>query len=334
MDLPKACVMRSAIILFLLLVSALPASGARAETIVDGAGRSVDVPAAPKRVLPAGPPASVLLTAVAPDLMIGFPSPVSLEARHYLAPEAADLPAVPRLTGKADVFEALAALHPDLVLDYGDITPRYKDLISMTQERLGVPALLLDGRLAETPVALRLVGHILHREVRAEQLARLADALLARPADKASRTVVYARGTDGLNVAAPGTESTAVFERMGWRVLAPAGQGWFRPTDLAGIAKLDPDMLVFSDPAMQAVLAHPGPWANLRAVREGHAFVAPAMPFGWMEEPPSVNRLIGLAWLQHGDPVQLGSIMNALLYNKVLPADDTDKLVGTLPALR
>ena len=30
--------------------------------------------------------------------------------------------------------------------------------------------------------------------------------------------------------------------------------------------------------------------------------VAPALPFGWVEEPPSINRLLGLAWLGGHEP--------------------------------
>ncbi|MDR3538872.1 MAG: iron ABC transporter substrate-binding protein [Acetobacteraceae bacterium] len=316
----------------LLLFGLLPACG-WAATVTDATGRTVTLPDAPTRVLPAGPPAAALLAVIAPDLMIGFPNPVSLEARALLAPAANDLPGVPRVTGRTDVTEALAALHPDLVLDYGDVTPRYTALIEAAQQHLGVPAILLDGKLAATPAALRLTGRILHREARAEMLARLAEALLALPADATPRTVVYARGADGLNVAAPGTESTAVLERLGWRVLAPPGEGWFRATDLAHITALDPDMLIFSDPAMRAVLAKPGPWGALRAVRQGHAYVAPSLPFGWVEEPPSVNRLLGLAWLHGGDPSVVGGMLNALLYDRVLPADALASAVAGTPAL-
>jgi iron complex transport system substrate-binding protein len=326
--------MRSAVTLLVSCLLLLPAWRTRADTVVDGAGRSVAVPASPNRVLPAGPPAAVLLTMVAPDLMVGFPGPVSLEARALLPPAAADLPGVPRLTGRADVTQALAELHPDLVLDYGDVTPRYTALIEAAQQRLGVPALLLDGRLSETPVALRLVGRVLHREARAETLARLAEALLVLPPDTASRTVVYARGTDGLNVASAGTEATAVFERMGWHVLAPPGEGWFRHVDVAGVAALDPDLLIFSDPAMRATLENPGPWSAVRAVRQGRAYVAPAMPFGWMEEPPSVNRLLGLAWLHGGEPAMLGSVFNTLLYDKVLAPDAVGSVAAGARALR
>jgi len=40
-------------------------------------------------------------------------------------------------------------------------------------------------------------------------------------------------------------------------------------------------------------------WADLPAIAQGRVYLAPAVPFGWIDEPPSVNRLIGLLWAGH-----------------------------------
>jgi tripartite ATP-independent transporter DctM subunit len=45
----------------------------------------------------------------------------------------------------------------------------------------GIPTLLLDGSLAEIPRTFRVLGNILHREDRAETLARFVEAFLASP---------------------------------------------------------------------------------------------------------------------------------------------------------
>ena len=52
---------------------------------------------------------------------------------------------------------------------------------------------------------------------------------------------------------------------------------------------------------MRKAVAGSPQWRTLRAVREHHAYVAPDVPFGWLDEPPSINRLLGLAVLSaHG----------------------------------
>jgi iron complex transport system substrate-binding protein len=303
----------------LLVVLLLWSNITLAGQVTDATGRTVQVPEQIARVLPAGPPAAVLLAAIAPDLMLGWPEPLSDAARALLPPEAAKLPQIPRLTGRDDVTDRIEALRPDLIFDYGTVSPRYADLARQTQQRTGIPTILLDGSLTELPHAIRVLGTLLHREGRAETLATFAEALLALPVTpNIHPRVVYARGADGLTVAAAGTDVTGLFTRLGWQVLAPDGQGAFRPSSIAAIRALDPDILIFSDPVLHDPTRQDATWQGVRAVREGHVYVAPSLPFGWIEEPPSLNRLLGLAWLEGRDPVTLAATFNAVVYGRAL----------------
>ena len=152
----------------LLIVLLLWSNHTLAGQITDATGRAVQVPERIAHVLPAGPPAAVLLAAVAPDLMLGWPSPLPDAARALLSPAAGKLPQIPRLTGREDVTDKIQALKPDLILDYGTVSPRYAELAQETQQRTGIPTILLDGSLAEIPHVFRPLGAILHREERAE----------------------------------------------------------------------------------------------------------------------------------------------------------------------
>ncbi len=309
-------------------------TAAAAADVVDATGRKVQLPDHIAHVLPAGPPAAVLLQALAPDLMVGWPSTLTPETRGLLAPPSSAAPEIPRLTGKDDVTDKVKALAPDLILDYGTVSPRYTDLAKATQDKTGIPTILLSGLMADIPKTFRTLGAVLHREDRAETLARLAEALLTLPLAPGNQPkVVYARGEDGLTVAAPDTDVTEVFTRLGWHVVAPPGQGALRKTTIEGIRALDPDVVIFGDHGMQNTIATSEAWRGVRAVREGHAFIAPSLPFGWIEEPPSVNRLLGLAWLSGTDPAILAVLFNAVVYGHVLsPAEYDAVLVGFRPA--
>jgi iron complex transport system substrate-binding protein len=304
-------------------------STALAATVTDATGRSVEVPEHIARVLPAGPPAAILLAALAPDLMLGWTSPVPDSARALLAPEVAKLPQVPRLTGREDVTDKITALKPDLILDYGTIAPRYTDLAKATQQRTGIPTVLLDGALAEVPHTFRLLGGVLHREDRAEMLARFTEALLALPAKRdAHPRVLCVRGPDGTTIVAPGTDLAETFTRLGWQLVAPPGQGPSRQSSVDEIRALDPDVLILADLAMRTTLGESAAWQSIRAVREGHAYVAPGLPFGWLDEPPSINRLLGYAWLGGSDPRTLAGLFNAVVYGRALTAPQLDTLLA------
>jgi iron complex transport system substrate-binding protein len=299
-----------------------------AAEVTDATGRTVTIPDHIERILPAGPPAAVLLAAIAPTQMLGFPGPPSEEGRTALAPEVSGLPTVPRLTGHPDMTPALRDLRPDLIIDYGNVAPRYKQLAQDTQQATGIPTLLFDGALDQIPTVARTLGKILHQPDRAEAVARFAEAILALPIPPDSHPrVLYARGADGLLVAAPGTDVTAIFPRLGWQVVAPDGTGTFRPSTVEAIRALDPDVIILADAAAKDLLTT-APWASLRAVRDGHAYIAPSIPFGWVEEPPSINRLLGVAWLRGGDPLTLAALFNASVYGRALTREQLLTVAG------
>src|SRR5262245_296039 len=87
----------------------------------DGAGRPDALPARIERVFAAGPPASILVFAVAPDLLLGWTRELSAEEQAYVPPRYARRPALGRLTGRAGTasVESVLAARPDLILDYG-----------------------------------------------------------------------------------------------------------------------------------------------------------------------------------------------------------------------
>jgi iron complex transport system substrate-binding protein len=127
---------------------------------------------------------------------------------------------------------------------------------------------------------------------------------------------------------------TEVFTRLGWHVVAPDGQGSFRTSSIDAIRDLDPDVLIFSDPTMRDVVMHRDAWRVVRAMREGHALVAPSLPFGWLEEPPSINRLLGLAWLEGRDPATLASLFNATVYGHALTPTQLDTVLTGIHSLQ
>ena len=120
-----------------------------ARTITDSAGRQVEVPDSIARVHAAGPPASVLLYALAPQKMIGWLRAPRDSQKPFLLPAARMLPTIGRLTNRADL-ERLTGDKPDLIVDFGAVNDSYRTIANRVQAETGIPYLLVDGRLKAT----------------------------------------------------------------------------------------------------------------------------------------------------------------------------------------
>ncbi len=283
---------------------ALANAARAAEPPRDDAGRTLDTLRHPvTRVFPAGPPAAILLYTLAPDLLLGWPRAIRPAEKPYLLPPAADLPEVGRLTGRGNTanLEAVLALKPDLILDVGSTAETYRSLADRVQGQTGIPYALLDGRLASAPATYRSLGGLIGRD--AEPLASLTEGILATmrervatvPEDKRPR-VYLARGPRGLETARAGSINVEALTLMGAVDVAGPGSGLAQvsPEDVVAWA---PEVIVALDPAFAAAARQDPLWQATPALRSGRLHVSPSLPFGWVDFPPSVNRLIGLWWL-------------------------------------
>ncbi|TXL73312.1 iron ABC transporter substrate-binding protein [Vineibacter terrae] len=290
-----------------LLAAATLDAAAQRRAVTDGAGRTVEVPARITRVLAAGPPASVLLYTLAPDLMAGWVHAPSPEEKAYLAAPYRDMPAHGRLTGRGNTasIEAILAQKPDLILDVGGTDATYVSLADRVQQQTGIPYLLLDGLFARTATTYRTLGRILGREDRAETLARYAETTMqdmrrridAVPAAR-HPGVYYGRGPRGLETGLAGSINMEVLEAIGARnVAAAAGRGGLTTVSPEQILAWNPDVILALEPQFYRDVAQNPLWSGIKAVRDRRIYRVPSLPYGWFDSPPGVNRLIAIQWL-------------------------------------
>lgn len=79
--------------------------------------------------------------------------------------------------------------------------------------------------------------------------------------------------------------------------MADTGRPGIARVSLEQVLAWSPDWIVTQDPAFRRHAGIDPVWRTLPAVREGRLLFAPSLPFGWVDGPPSVNRLLGVAWL-------------------------------------
>jgi iron complex transport system substrate-binding protein len=329
----------------------LRAQGKR--TIVDAARRQVEVPGQVSRVFAAGPPAAIMLFTLAPDLMLGWTSAFRPAEKEFVPPRYAELPGVGRLTGRGNTanLENVLALKPDLIFDYGTVDPTYISLANRVQQQTGIPYVLLDGKFDRIADSYRLLGEAVGRREAAEGHAAYAGnrlrtfdlAIGAVPAEKRPR-VYYGRGPAGLQTGAAGSINVEIIERAGGvNVAAALGPGGLVNVSLEQVLGWDPDTILAIDPAFRARALSDSAWKDVKAVREKRVFLSPNLPFGWIDFPPAVNRLLGLQWLAHifypqAFPDDLRPIVadfHRRFYHRVPTDAQLDKLLAhALPAGR
>lgn len=299
----------SAAWLLYVCLAFLAGTAAQAQhNVADSAGRIVSVPDRIERVFAAGPPASVLIYMLAPETLTGWPRALRPEERDYIAAPYRDLPETGRLTGRGDTanLEVVLKTKPDIILDFGSVRDTYISLADAVQGQTRIPYLLIDGRLDATPAALRLVGDILGRKERGEQLATYVerlfshlDVLLAETPEGARPRVYLARGPDGLETGLKGSINTEIIERAGGRNVADTGDGrkGLVQSSIEQVIVANPEIIVTWDRNFFAKVFDDPLWQQIDAVKNRHVYLSPTAPFGWIDRPPSVNRIIGLVWM-------------------------------------
>jgi iron complex transport system substrate-binding protein len=288
----------------------LVAVPAFARDITDSAGRHVQIPDKITRVFAAGPPASTLLYVLAPQMMTGWVRAPGEAEKPFLLPAVRDLPELGRLTGRGNTLnlERLVADKPDLIVDFGTINDTYRSLADRVQAQTGIPYLLIDGRFENTPAALRLLAGILGVPERGEALARAAEDIFASvdhvlaAVPEAKRPRVYlARGPAGTESGSRGSINTEIIERVGGVnvVQGLREKGGLVDVSPEQVIAWAPDTIITLDSRFRESVRGNPAWQPVPAVGARRVFLAPSLPFGFIDSPPSVNRLIGLVWLLH-----------------------------------
>lgn len=232
---------------------------AAARTITDAAGRMVEIPDKVERVLAAGPPASVLVYVLAPEKLAGWVREPKAEEKAFLLPSVASLPVFGQLTGKGGTANIEAVLAAK------------PDIIIDVGTVSPTYASLADKVQAQTGIPYILIDGAF-----AKSGAMLRETGLA------------------------GSINMELLEAVGARnVAAAAGKGGLTQVSLEQILSWKPDVILAASPKFARAVKDDPLWAELDAVKAGHIHAAPSLPFGWIDSPPGLNRLIGVAWLEH-----------------------------------
>lgn len=295
--------MRAAVSLALLFAATM----AGAAEFTDSAGRRVMIPSQLARIMPAGPASAVFVYVLVPAKLIGWPLPLSRAQRALMPVKYARLPIIGQLGGPYPSATAndVIRLHPDLIVGYGRISPPTVALADRIQQQTHTPYILLDDSIQLMPQMLRQLSPIFGAGDHGLAVASYAfhaigllrgQLLVTSPIDRP--LVYYGRGPDGLETALPGSAQASVIEQAGViNVAGGLGRDGLTRVTRKQIIDWNPQIIIAQQRSFYNALLHSPQWRGLLAVASKKVYLAPAEPFGWIDDPPGVNRAIGMHWL-------------------------------------
>ncbi len=295
-----------------------PAGQASAtRTITDMGGRTVTVPATIKTAFSTSPVGGIMLYALCPDKMAGWNYDLRPEDKKFILPEYQNLPNLggwyAKNTGNVD---ELLKIHPDVIIDMGDISKTEVSIADKIQKQLVIPVVLVDSPVTRMDKSIEFLGNLLGEKTRAKELADYCSNTIADVSAKAAKIpqdkrvrVYYAEGMKGLQTEPDGSTHIETLQIVGGinvaNVTAQGSGGMnagMTPVSLEHVLSWNPDVILAwkenQGGYYQGILSDPD-WKDIKAVQQHRVYQIPNSPFNWFDRPPSINRIIGFKWLSH-----------------------------------
>ena len=290
----------------------------------DSCGRTVQLPERIERVAVTGSAAQMILSTLAPELLVAVASRPGQEQQHYLPDCLSQLPELGQLYGgKGDLnMESLIRVSAQVIIDLGDQKADHAADMQAIQEQTGIPTVFIRTSGDELAGAYRTLGRLLDREERAEELAQYIEetyrfAEESRTQVTEEKTVLFCTGVAGLDCNQRGSVQAVNIERVGG-INALVSDTFSNKSggcsiDYETLLSLNPDVILLTPEGFYDLIWEDSIWSKLSAVQGGRVYEIPGLPYGWMSNPPSVNQVLGIYWLGN------------LLYPEIYDCDMADK---------
>lgn len=309
--------MKKAAILFLVLSLLLCSCGQanvntaeETQEFTDSTGRTVSLPAKITRIAISGPLSQIYILPLAGDMLVGVSTAYAEDAQNYLPAYIYEKAEIGQLYGgKGEMdLEALLVAAPDVVIDIGEAKKTTAEDLTALTEQTGIPFIHIDATVATAPEAYRILGKLLGREEKAEELAvwcenthaMIADMMMQVDAAGARKTLLYCLGDKGVNVIAQGSFHAETINFMSDNLavvedVVSSGAG--NEVDLEQILVWNPDVIIFAPDSCYEEIAESSQWQSVGAVARRDFYKTPSGPYGWLSSPPAVQRYLGMLWL-------------------------------------
>ncbi len=278
-------------------------------SIIDDAGRTVEIPTVINKVLCCGPVECILTYMLAPEKLGGWAYlPNSMPGADYYDTQYADLPVVGGWFGKATGnYETFISLEPDIILTSEEVTVKER------QQKFGnIPVVCINvyNTYDTMPDSIAKMGDILGAEPQAQKLidyyneaVRYVSWIVANITEEEKVTVYYAEGDGGLSTEPAGSQRTELIDFCGGSNVAVVGAqtGYGMTTvSMEQILIWNPDIIIIgraADASLYDTILSDKRWKTIQAVTNERVYLRPNNPFSWFDGPSGMNEIIGIYWM-------------------------------------
>ncbi len=330
------------------VVCVSPVFADNTRTITDMLGRSVTIPTEIHSVLGTAPPTSEAVYMIQPDDLIGIN--FDLKNSSYVPDKYKSLPNVGgQQMGSKLNYETFQSMKPDIIL-YGydpAMGNDFTDIETIQTKMSPIPVVACADSTNATNYGpeIKFLGTLLGAEDRANSLNTFYDDLykkvtstVASIPDDQKKKVYYAEGPDGLKTDPTSSPHGQLIAVCGGNNVAEVNQGssgGMSPVSMEQVVSWNPDVIVAGDKKFyNSVMSDPN-WKDITAVKNKQIYLIPNQPFGWIDRPPGVNRIIGIPWLakvlypDKFTDIDLKSLIKEF-YTKYMNYDISDAEVSTI----
>ena len=298
------CLVLALSVLFSCLLPALAEGGTR--TFVDSTGRSIEIPAQIDRIAVSGSLAKMIVFAIAPDKMVGVPTPWDEAELPFVPEKYRNMTAIGQLYGgKGEMnLEQLLASDPQIVIDVGEPKDTIREDMDKLTEQTGIPFIHISADLSTLDQAYAMLGELLGMQEEAAVLSSYCrdvydrTVAISETVDKVS--LLYISGEKGLNVIGRDSYHSEVIDMFSDNLAvieAPSSKGTGNEVDLEQLFMWDPAVILFSDCGIFDTVASDPAWQVMTAIANDTYYEVPVGPHNWMGFPPSCQRLLGMMWM-------------------------------------
>lgn len=286
-----------------------PAAEPETRTFTDSLGRQVELPANIERICPSGHTAQQVLLTMAPDKMVGLSQELTDDQLAIFGEKFAGYPVFGAVLGAKDDLnrEAVAAADPQVIIDTGEAKKDTLESLDALQEQLGIPVVFVEAKLEDYGAAYKVLGELLGMEDRGNELSAYCtqaydkvESTMATIPESERVNMAYLLGENGLNAIAKTSFQGQVIDMVANNVVVVddvSGKGSGNEISLEQIALWDPELVIFQKGSIYESVGDDPAWQGIAAIANDNYYEVPNNPWCWMNNPPTVNQLIGMQWL-------------------------------------